>query len=209
VTLWKDSRTLFAHALAVTRDNAIAHQGLGNVLLEAGEIQPAITQFEAAARLVPDLPDLQGNLGAALGAVGRYDEAAEHFRAALRTRETAGLHLNLGSALVGQGRLDEAIREYEAAVRLDPGGHRSLMQLAVVYAAARRFPDAARCAAPELPGREALAPGVARRWAGGRDSTETPAGSELCRSSALSRPAVRSLECPGALETLTPSARGC
>jgi len=206
VTFWKDSRTLFAHALAVTRDNAIAHQGLGNALLEAGEIQSAITHFEAAARLAPDLPDLQGNLGAALGAAGRYDEAAEHFRAALRTRETTGLHFDLGSALVGQGRLDEAIGEYEgrgaAGSRRTSKPHavgRGLRCGAVLSGrhAGLRTRDRAgmerggdggrralRGAAPEIPGRDALAPRVARWWTG----RVTPRGR---------RPAVgRAARCP-------------
>lgn len=144
VAQWKDSRTLFTHAMAVTRDNPIAEQGLGNALLQSGDAEAAVGHLKEALRLAPDLPDLQGNLGSALGTLGRYGEAAACFRAALRVRETAANHHNLGSALTGLGRLDEAISEYEAAIRLDPGYREPLAQLAMVYARLGRFGDAVR-----------------------------------------------------------------
>ena len=42
---WKDSEALFRHALAVTENNYIAHNNLGNVLDEKGQIDEAIRQF--------------------------------------------------------------------------------------------------------------------------------------------------------------------
>jgi protein O-mannosyl-transferase len=129
VEQWKDSRTLWEHALAVTRNNAVAHQGLGNALLEAGQVQKAVDQFEAAARIEPDLTDLQNTLGSALGMLGRYDEAGEHFRAALRAHETADGHHNLGLVLMARGRADLAIPEFESALRLRPDGRESHVQL--------------------------------------------------------------------------------
>ncbi len=144
VGLWRDDRTLLTHTLAVTGENAVAHRGLGEALLRSGHALAAIPHFEEALRLRPGLYSLRGNLGSALGAVGRYGEAEAYLRAALQEGETARIHHNLGSVLVGQGRLDEAIGEYEAAVRLDPGEHRLLDQLAAAHAAAGHRVEAVR-----------------------------------------------------------------
>jgi Flp pilus assembly protein TadD len=144
VALWTDSRTLLAHALAVTRDNAIAEQGMGNALLEANDVVLAIAHLDRAYQLEPGLPDLENNLGSALGLAGRFGEAAVHFRAALRTQPTADLHHNLAAALLGEGRVAEAIPEYESALRLDPTSYASLVQLAAACAAVGRFSDAVR-----------------------------------------------------------------
>src|SRR5207244_2416174 len=78
VTFWQNPRALFAHALAVTHGNAVAEQGLGNALMDAGQARPAVPHLEAALRLQPDLPDVENTLGSALGTVGRYDEAILH-----------------------------------------------------------------------------------------------------------------------------------
>ena len=75
VALWKDTRTLFTHTLAVTRDNAAAHQNLGNALMLAGDPRSAIPHFQETLRLEPEFPNTRTDLGSALGMLGRNDEA--------------------------------------------------------------------------------------------------------------------------------------
>jgi Flp pilus assembly protein TadD len=61
------------------------------------------------------------NLGNALSAQGRIDEAISHYSMALRIRpKQAEVHHNWGKALARQGRLDEAIRQYLEALRIKP-----------------------------------------------------------------------------------------
>ncbi len=139
---WKDTRTLFAHTLAVTEPNAVAHQNLGNALFAAGEVDAAIVHFEQALRLVPDLLEAHNDLGSALGSLGRHAEAIEHFRAALRARETAETHQNLGWALEHSGRSDDAIPEYEAALRIDGDFAAAHAKLGALLAARGRLDEA-------------------------------------------------------------------
>jgi Flp pilus assembly protein TadD len=143
VALWRDTRTLFTHTLRVTRDNALAHQELGNALLLSGDVDGAIVELEAALKLVPDFPQAHNNLGSALGTKQRFEEAVAHFRASLRGADSAETHHNLGFALAGLGRKDEAFREYESALALDPDDVLSNAKLGAALLERGRFAEAA------------------------------------------------------------------
>jgi len=142
VPVWKDTRTLFEHALAVTGENPVAHEKLGEALLQQGKVPQAIAQLEAALRIVPTYADAHNNLGSILGMQGRNEEALAHFRAAQLGMNTAEIHHNLGFTLAKLGRADEAIPEYEAALRLDPNRYLTLVMLGTILGARGRFAEA-------------------------------------------------------------------
>jgi tetratricopeptide (TPR) repeat protein len=63
----------------------------------------------------------ENNLGAALQADQRLDEAAVHYQRAISLRpDYAPAYSNLGTALRARGRLDEAVASYERALQLRP-----------------------------------------------------------------------------------------
>jgi tetratricopeptide (TPR) repeat protein len=150
VALWKSTWTIFSHALAVTRDNPVAHQNLGDVLLQRGEVLPAMQHYQETIRLAPGFADAHNKLGSALGSLGRFDEAIAQIREAIRLGDNAQFRHNLGFAFAKQGRTDEAIRQYEAALRLDHDHYLSLVHLGEALGARGRFPEA------EAPLRRAL-----------------------------------------------------
>jgi tetratricopeptide (TPR) repeat protein len=140
--LWKNTRTLFTHTLAVTGDNPVAHQCLGCAYLQDGKVEPAIAELNEALRLSPNYQDAHHNLGRALVIAGRTEEAIAHFRAALTTTDKADIRHGLGDALDKLGRTDEAIREYEAAIALEPDRYHTLVLLAKDLAARGRMAEA-------------------------------------------------------------------
>ena len=135
VARWKDTRTLFSHTLAVTRENPIAHQCLGDVLLKEGNVALALPHYEEAVRLAPDFADAHNKLGSALGVLARYDEAVAQFQLALQLAASAEIRHNLGFAYEKLGRTDDAIREYETALTLDPDHLLSLVHLGAALTA--------------------------------------------------------------------------
>jgi len=118
---WRDSESLFAHAVAVTTDNAFALNNLGVALEEKGRPEEAIARYREALRIAPELIQAQYNLGNLLDKLGRPEEArAELHRAVLLDPSQPYIHNTLGAVLVKLGRYDEARGEFIEAERLDP-----------------------------------------------------------------------------------------
>ncbi len=69
VDYWRDSVTLFRHALAVTRDNAFARSALGSALLERGQYDEAIVHLQKAVELDPGDAQVHFQLGSGLQGV--------------------------------------------------------------------------------------------------------------------------------------------
>ena len=73
---WRDSETLFRHALAVTRDNDIAHANLGVALEQQGKLDEALAEYRAAAKLAPGRYQTHNNLGNLLDKMGQPERGA-------------------------------------------------------------------------------------------------------------------------------------
>jgi tetratricopeptide (TPR) repeat protein len=117
---WSDSRSLLAHAVAVTRNNALAHVDLGVALEEAGKQDEALQEYQTAVRLDPHLAQAHNNLANLLMNTRKLTEALDEYNEAMRLKPTAALvHENVGTVLVKLNRFDEALRQYEEAIRLD------------------------------------------------------------------------------------------
>jgi tetratricopeptide (TPR) repeat protein len=127
---WRNSETLWTHALEVTSDNDVAHNNLGYLCAERGDMDEAISHFESAARIRSGKRDphydlasafVQMNLGDALARKGRSDEAIVHYQEAIRVQPNYGdAYYNRGSVLFAQGRIDEAIADWEKALQIQP-----------------------------------------------------------------------------------------
>jgi Flp pilus assembly protein TadD len=135
VARWRDSRTLFEHALSVTSGNRVAHNNLGLVLEESGHPEEAIAQFEAALALRADDAAVLNNLGNALADLDRHAAAVERFERAIALQPGhAKAHFNLAASLVRLGRAAEALRHYREAVRLEPDDPRMRNNLGIALA---------------------------------------------------------------------------
>lgn len=120
---WRNSESLFVHALAVTQDNALAEHNLGSYLLDVpGRLPDAIRHLQAALRINPDSASAHSDLGSALAKGGQAQAAVPEFQAAIRLNpDSAIVHNNLANALLETGRRPQAIAEYQYALSLDPG----------------------------------------------------------------------------------------
>ncbi len=117
---WRDSASLFRRALAVTRDNAVAHNNLGVCLLNAGDLAAADSHFAEAVRIRPRYPEALVNLGLCRAKGGREAEAFDLIQKAVQFRGTAVAHYNLAKLLEQRGSLEQAELHYRTALKLKP-----------------------------------------------------------------------------------------
>ena len=118
---WRDGESLFRHALAVTRDNYIAHINLGVALELAGKLDEAIAENRAAEVLAPNRYQIHNNLGNCLDHLGKPVEALAEYREAIRLNpKLPEFHNSLGIVLNELGRYDEALVEFTNAAQLNP-----------------------------------------------------------------------------------------
>jgi tetratricopeptide (TPR) repeat protein len=100
-------------------ENPLRHDAVADLHLDAGELEEAIA--ECASRALNRSAPTHYNLGYALSARGRRDEAIAEFEEALRIDpEYAQAHNNLGALLQIAGRADLALEHYRRATTLRP-----------------------------------------------------------------------------------------
>jgi protein O-mannosyl-transferase len=123
VQYWRDSASLFQHALDSTERNDIAHHNLGAFLMTIpGRQSEAVEHLEASLKIRPDSAKAHTDLGTALSSFpDRLPDAVAQYEASLRIAPGLAItHNNLGNTLSKLDKLPEAIGEYRAALRIDP-----------------------------------------------------------------------------------------
>lgn len=135
IGVWKNSFTLFDHALQVTERNYIAHDNRGLFLFKSGQIAEAIADYRASLAINPGYFTANNNLGHALAEIGRPAEAIPHYRAALAQQpEHLEVRNNLANALSDLGQLPEAMEHYAFVLARQPDHANALNGSAVVLA---------------------------------------------------------------------------
>lgn len=122
VQVWRDTGTLWKHAVEVTSDNELAHANLGSWLaFEQGRVEQGVAHAREAVRIAPEDAHVHYNLGAVLLRAGDAAGAEQSLRRALAIEPEHGeARIDLGRALDALGRTAEGIAELEAVLAATP-----------------------------------------------------------------------------------------
>ena len=157
ITYWKTSETVFAHAIAVTRRNAVAHVGLGLALADKREFKQALEHLSEALQIKPNSPEIhvmigqiQVQQGDVTNAIASYSEAVRYnpdfpeglnnLAWLLATSADSKLRNGTQAVLLAERACD--LTDYKKAIMIGT--------LAAAYAEAGRFSDAIRTAQAAL-----------------------------------------------------------
>ncbi|MFI5361723.1 MAG: tetratricopeptide repeat protein [Elusimicrobiota bacterium] len=122
IGFWRDSVTLWSHALQVHPDEPLARNNLGEALAARGRGGEAIAQYRQAIELQPDYADARDNLGIELEKRGETAEALDQFWTALWFEPgSKDAHLNLALTYMAHGDRERARFLIERALEIDPG----------------------------------------------------------------------------------------
>jgi tetratricopeptide (TPR) repeat protein len=183
---------LLDRAIALAPEAGSYRRQAGQILLNGRDFSPARAQLEKAVAVNPTDSDAWLLLVNTLRGLGQDDAAANTLlRGLAQCPQSPSLHLEYARWLKSAGRLDEAIKEFRHGYQLRPSEASPLVELASVYFAAGRNPDAVAALhlalerQPDHP--MALAtltyyaislkdePEALRRWAQVRRQPKTPA----------------------------------
>ena len=120
---WRDSETLWSHALAASNHaNPFACRALARLRADQpGKLAEAELLLAQALAMVPGDSDVHNELAEFLIRQGRFDEARSHLSAALRLAgDNVPARINLGNLLALQGDHAGAEVVYRRALELDP-----------------------------------------------------------------------------------------
>ncbi len=138
---WRNSFTLFTHALEVTSDNHIAHLNIGNVYLERKDYKKAIAHYKTAVKISPEFINAHYNLIMAYFLSNRFDEAIRICNNLLQTgKNNSKVHFRLANILAKKGLTDEAIRHYNEALKQEPDNPEILSNFAITLADKGQIP---------------------------------------------------------------------
>jgi Tfp pilus assembly protein PilF len=144
---WKNSYTLYAHTLSVTKNNWLIHNNYGKVLEEQGRKKEATQYFENAMQIKPELPVPHLNLANNLYRLGKISEAEKHYKETIEVSNdnelTAKAHNRLAFIYQMQRKNSKAIKHYKEALRIKPDEVKALNNLAILYAQMGDFTSAA------------------------------------------------------------------
>jgi tetratricopeptide (TPR) repeat protein len=137
---WRDSETLWSHALACTTDNIVAEGNLGRACYDKGKKREAMMYFQNSLRIEPRQAEIQSCLGVSFLEMGRMNEAMAHLQTALEIEPKFGdAHYNLGNTYLQIGQAKEALFHYTKALEIDPNDTQTLNNMAWILAT---WPDA-------------------------------------------------------------------
>ncbi|MES0337420.1 MAG: tetratricopeptide repeat protein [Candidatus Magnetobacterium sp. LHC-1] len=76
---WKNSLTLFKHAIDAVENNYQAYNNYGNALIDDDRLDESIGYFARGIELKPDSAELRGSMGDVLTRQGKFEEAMIHY----------------------------------------------------------------------------------------------------------------------------------
>ena len=141
--IWKNSFTLFDHALAITHDNYLAYNNRGLFFDRAGRLDEAMADYKQALAINPHYAEANNNLGQALTEGGRPRDGLAMFRAALDARpDLLAAHNNLGNALADDSKPVEALPHYDFVLAREPWNVSALSNSGIALSMLGRYTEA-------------------------------------------------------------------
>jgi len=118
---WKDSKTLFEHAVEETEGNSVAYNNLAGALIKSGNIEEGLDNYRKALKINPNFVQANFNIGKVLATQKKILEAESFFKKVIDLDPMyEDAYHNLGVVYQMKGNLDLATEYFSKTIRLNP-----------------------------------------------------------------------------------------
>jgi predicted O-linked N-acetylglucosamine transferase (SPINDLY family) len=136
------AEALYKEVLKTQPNNANVLHLLGTIANQVGKNDIAIELISRAIAQNPAKPIYHNNLGNALKACGKINEAIKSYHAAIALSPTADFFNNLGNALQEQGDFETAAQSFRQAIAIKPEYAGTYFNLANLLQLQKNYPAA-------------------------------------------------------------------
>lgn len=133
---WKEKISLYAHTIAVTKNNYMMHNNYGTAMFDAGRYEEAATQYREAIRIAPEYFEAYINLGKTILAQKKFRQAADYFRYIITLKPD---HFEANVLLARVLLMDlhdtkSAVKQYYLILEIEPDYIEAFNNLAWIFA---------------------------------------------------------------------------
>jgi protein O-mannosyl-transferase len=139
---WRNSKSLFEHAVEVTENNSMAYSILIKEYEKVGQLDKATEMFQKATK-TDNYPLAYYYYGELLVNHNKFNEAIPILEKAIKYKNNFAPPYNvLGLIYDGQGKSNEALILFQKAIEIDPTYGDAYNNLGIYYATAGRYGEA-------------------------------------------------------------------
>jgi len=132
---WQNSKTIFTHTINITKNNSVAHYGLGIAFDHLGKLNEAILHYNKALKISPNDAKTHHNLGTVLARQGNMKTAIYHYEQALKIDPNySKAYYNLARTYLSINKIETTIHYLYQALRVDSDMTVALFNLSWIYA---------------------------------------------------------------------------
>jgi Tfp pilus assembly protein PilF len=143
IQFWQNSKTLYAHALAVTKNNYLAESNLATTLFNERDFAEAESHFRRAIKFKPDFATAHFKLAVTLEELNQPTNALSAYHEFLNLQPHDPLaNYNSGVLLLNQNEPAQAAIRFQAALERDNNYTAALVGLALAKMKMDDRPDA-------------------------------------------------------------------
>ncbi|MBD3345939.1 MAG: tetratricopeptide repeat protein [Chitinivibrionales bacterium] len=133
ITYWRDSISLFQHAVNATEQNYLAHYNLAYAFADNGQFEKAIHHYKHSITIQPSA-NSYNNLGVVYLKLNEPQKALLQFFKVLELDpEYEEAYYNLGMCYARIGKVKRAIRAYQKALESNPEYWEALNNIGLLY----------------------------------------------------------------------------
>ena len=131
---WKNSESLYAHALHIEPVNPVILSQMGNAVKLKGGLQKSVSHYLKALSYEPEYADASYNLANAFKDMEKIDKAIYYYKKTISIAPGhAKAYNNLASLFMSHGRAAEAIFHYKKAIQANPDYENAHYNLGIAY----------------------------------------------------------------------------